>query len=74
MTIPRKLFDRLTTSLTYYRTYPGPRTDAILEHDEAVCDWPFNANAEQLAEWQAICDHTRTDFERMVAALKQVAA
>lgn len=70
MAIPIKLFSRLTDSLIEYRKNPTAETDHILLSDEEECNWPWDASTEQKAEWQAICDRTRDEFEFKVRKLK----
>lgn len=72
--IPRKLFDRLTTSLIEQRRNPCDANDAVLLADEEECNWPWAANQEQLDEWRAIHDRTRAEFEQKVVTLKRALA
>jgi hypothetical protein len=67
--IPFKLFSRLCTSLVEQRINPCNQNDLTLLADEMACDWPQNASAEQLKEWQDIHDRTRAEFDKHVGAL-----
>lgn len=68
--IPRKLFDRLTTSLVDFRTNPCDQTNRVLVADETECRWPWNASAEQQNEWSDIHNRTRKEFDEKVRALR----
>lgn len=69
--IPYKLWARLTDSLVAFRANPNERTDFDLFVDETICNFPFNANAEQIEEWQNICDRTRAEFEQKAGEWKR---
>lgn len=70
MTVPYKLFSRLTDDLCQFLNDPRLETETELQKTEQLVNWPWNASSEQSQEWNGICQRFRPHFEKVVAERK----
>lgn len=70
MTIPYKLFYRLTDDLCQFLNDPRLETENQLRKTEELVNWPWNANREQTQEWSNICKRFQPHLEKVVAERK----